>query len=96
MSKFITYEDRLEIELCSKENKSFTEIGKILKKDRITISKEKSFDELSQEDVNKMMDHINSYKRKKLNDKSTYESFSFHYGEAFLKRLGCQKFPPIR
>lgn len=54
-------------------------------------AKGKSFDDLSQEDVNKMMDHINSYKRKKLNDKSPYESFSFHYGEDFLKRLGCQK-----
>jgi hypothetical protein len=36
-----------------------------------------------------MMDHINSYKRKKLNDRSPYETFSFHYGEEVLKLLWC-------
>lgn len=33
--------------------------------------------------------HINSYKRKKLNNRSPYETFSFYYGEDVLKRLGC-------
>ena len=32
---------------------------------------------------------INSYKRKKLNNRSPYETFSFYYGEDVLKRLGC-------
>ena len=36
-----------------------------------------------------MMDHINSYKRKKLNNRSPYEAFSFYYGEDVLKKLGC-------
>ncbi len=46
------------------------------------------FDSLTQADVSKMMDHINSYKRKKLNDRSPFETFSFHYGEGVLKLLG--------
>lgn len=36
-----------------------------------------------------MMNHINSYKRKKLNNRSPYEAFSFYYGEDVLKKLGC-------
>ncbi len=36
-----------------------------------------------------MMNHINSYKRKKLNDRSPYETFSFHYGEEVLELLRC-------
>ena len=40
-----------------------------------------------------MMDHINSYKRKKLNNRSPYEAFSFYYGEDVLKKLGCRQVP---
>ncbi len=36
-----------------------------------------------------MMDHINSYRRKKLNGKSPYEAFYFYYGEELAQRLGC-------
>ena len=43
--------------------------------------KEEAFDELTQADVELMMNHINSYRRKKLNGKSPYEAFSFYYGE---------------
>ena len=32
----------------------------------------------------------NSYKRKKLNNRSPYETFSFYYGEDILKKLGCK------
>lgn len=38
-----------------------------------------------------MMDHINLYRRKKLNGKSPYEAFRFYYGEALAQKLGCQK-----
>ena len=38
-----------------------------------------------------MMDHINSYKRKKLNEKSPFETFSFYYGAELAKKLGCPK-----
>lgn len=53
----------------------------------------RSFNNLTQEDVNLMMNHINSYKRKKLNDRSPYETFSFLHGEEVLKLLGCTKVP---
>ena len=53
-----------------------------------------SFDELTQEDVNKMMDHINLYKRKKLNNRSPYEAFGFYYGETVLAKLGCTHVSP--
>lgn len=56
---------------------------------RRVLPKGSSFDNLTQEDVTRMMDHINSYKRKKLNDRSPYETFSFHYGEEMLRLLGC-------
>ena len=56
---------------------------------RRVLPKGSSFDDLTQKDVFLMMDHINSYKRKKLNDRSPYETFSFYYGEDLLKKLGC-------
>lgn len=48
----------------------------------------KSFDALTQADVNFMMSHINSYTREKLNDKSPLELFSFLYGLDTLEKLG--------
>lgn len=56
---------------------------------RRVLPKGRSFDELTQEDITLMMNHINSYKRKKLNDRSPYETFSFYHGEEVLKLLGC-------
>ena len=56
---------------------------------RRILPKGSSFDDLTQKDIFLMMDHINSYKRKKLNNRSPYETFSFYYGEDVLKRLGC-------
>ena len=56
---------------------------------RRVLPKGSSFDNLTQEDVFLMMDHINSYKRKKLNNRSPYDAFSFLYGEDLLKKLGC-------
>ena len=56
---------------------------------RRILPKGTSFDDLTQEDIFLMMNHINSYKRKKLNNRSPYEVFSFYYGEDLLKKLGC-------
>ena len=53
----------------------------------------RSFNSLTQDDVTLMMDHINSYKRKKLNDRSPYETFSFYHGEEVLRLLGCSRVP---
>ena len=55
---------------------------------RRIIPKKNSFDRLSQEDVDLMMNHINSYGRRKLNDKSPYEMFSFLHGAKLLTQLG--------
>jgi IS30 family transposase len=56
---------------------------------RRVIPKGTSMDSYTQEDIFLMMDHINSYKRKKLNNRSPYETFSFHYGEEQTRKLGC-------
>ncbi len=58
---------------------------------RRILPKGRSFDELTQADVELMMNHINSYRRKKLNGKSPYEAFSFYYGEDLAERLGCHE-----
>lgn len=57
---------------------------------RRILPKGSSFDNLTQSDVNLMMNHINSYKRKKLKNRSPYETFSFYHGEAILELLGCK------
>jgi len=55
---------------------------------RRIVPKGRSFDDLTETDINLMMNHINSYSREKLNDKSPYQSFSFFYGQDILDRLG--------
>lgn len=57
---------------------------------RRVIPKETSMDHLTQQDIFLMMNHINSYKRKKLNNRSPYETFSFLHGEEVLTKLGCR------
>ena len=56
---------------------------------RRVLPKGSSFNNLTQEDISLMMNHINSYKRKKLNNRSPYETFSFYHGEEVLHKLGC-------
>jgi IS30 family transposase len=56
---------------------------------RRVIPKGTSFNNLTQEDISLMMNHINSYKRKKLNNRTPYETFSFYHGEEVLHKLGC-------
>lgn len=52
-----------------------------------------SLDAFTQEDINLMMSHINSYRRKNLGDKSPYEIFSLLYGEDILKMMGLTFIP---
>lgn len=59
------------------------------------IRKGHSFDSLSSDDVHNILSHINSYKRKKLNDKSPYETFSFFFGQEILDRLNIEYVNPI-
>lgn len=52
-----------------------------------------NFNQYSQEDINLMMNHINSYGRKKLNDRSPYSVFCFLHGTDILKKLGAEYIP---
>lgn len=55
---------------------------------RKVISQGTSFDNLTQKDINLMMDHINSYCRPNLNDKTPYDTFKFLFGEEAIEKLG--------
>jgi len=62
---------------------------------RRILPKGTSFDNLTQEnDIQLMLNHVNSYKRKKLNNKSPYETFAFLHGEEILKSLGAEFIAP--
>ena len=54
---------------------------------RRILEKKTSFDNLTQEDINLMMSHINSYKRKKLNNSSALEMFNLMYGNDIAVKL---------
>lgn len=51
-------------------------------------------DDYTQLDISLMMDHINSYCRESLGNKSPYEMFAFLYGEELLDLLECHRIPP--
>jgi transposase, IS30 family len=56
---------------------------------RRILPKGTPMESLTQKDICLMMNHVNSYKRKKLNNRSPYQAFSFYYGEDLLHRLEC-------
>ena len=64
----------------AKIEKNHVEVRKILPKGT-------NFDNLTQKDINLVMSHVNSYKRKKLNNKSPYEAMADAYGEEFANNL---------
>ena len=59
------------------------------------LPKGTSFDRLSQLDVNRVLSHVDSYAREKLNDKSPFESFSFLFGKDILDKLGIWQVPAV-
>lgn len=61
---------------------------------RMFIPKGKDLAPYTQDDINLMMDHINSYSRESIGDKCPYEMFAFLYGEEILKLLGCHRILP--
>lgn len=61
---------------------------------RKVIPKGNSMNRFGQEDISLMMDHINSYGRKKLNNRSAYQSFSFLYGDDVLAKLNANHIEP--
>lgn len=60
---------------------------------RKILPKGSSFNHLTQEDINLMMSHINSYSRGKWGDKSPLDMFGFLYGEDVALKLGLSKIP---
>lgn len=61
---------------------------------RRVLPKGASFDNLTQEKVNLMMNHINSYHRANLGDRSPYDMFRIIYGQEILDALGATLIPP--
>lgn len=60
---------------------------------RRIIPKGVDIGQYTQEQINLMMSHINSYARKKLGNKSTYEVFEFQYGREILDVFHLRKIP---
>jgi IS30 family transposase len=63
---------------------------------RRILEKGSSFDHLTQEKLNQVMAHLNGMNRKKLNDISPTDSFSFLFGREVLSLLGIPELPPDR
>lgn len=61
---------------------------------RLFIPKGTDFALYTQEDINLMMDHINSYSRESIGNRCPYEMFAFLYGQEVLDLLGCHRIPP--
>lgn len=61
---------------------------------RMFIPKGTPLDDYTQEDINLMMNHINSYSRASLGNKCPYEMMEFLYGQDILKLLYCQRITP--
>lgn len=60
---------------------------------RYIFPKGTTFKDLTQEDINVVMNNINSYPREKWNFKSPIDVFTSIYGEETLKKLGLVKLP---
>ena len=60
---------------------------------RRIIPKGTDIGQYTQEQIDLMMSHINSYARKNLGNKSPYDVFAFQYGEKILKAFHLQKIP---
>ena len=61
---------------------------------RRILPKGTSFDRLTQTDIDHMMNHINSYRRAKLGNRTPYEAFAFYYGKETLEKLGYSPIDP--
>jgi len=102
------FSNPLEIEFSSKTGEERTKIfycnpGRSDQKGSCEVNHElirrvlpqgTSFDNLTQEDINKLMSHINSYKRKKLNDCSPLQLFSLMYDNDIANKLGIIEIQP--
>ena len=88
-------ENRIQIFYChpsSPNEKGSCEVNHELI--RRILPKGTSFDELTQDDINLIMSHINSYKRKKLNNVSPFTLFNTIYGNNTLDKLNIREIDP--
>lgn len=60
---------------------------------RLVLPKGSSFDHLTQDHIDTVLSHVNSYSRPGLNDKTPFELFEFTYGSNILKALGIRRIP---
>ncbi|MBP5752421.1 MAG: IS30 family transposase [Treponema sp.] len=60
---------------------------------RCFIPKGTDIGQYTQDDITRMMNHINSYKRVSLGNKCPYDVFRFLYGSDLLELLGCTTIP---
>lgn len=60
---------------------------------RRIIPKGTPLDRFTQEDINLMMNHINSYSRQNLGDKTPHAVFNAFYGDDVLRRMGADLIP---
>jgi len=61
---------------------------------RMVLPKGTDFDGLTQNDVNLVLSHANSYSRPSREDRSPYDLFAFRYGTGLLDRLGIRRIAP--
>ena len=57
---------------------------------RRVLPKGTSFDGLEQADIDRMMNHINSYRRLKLGNRTPFEAFEFYHGKEMPEKLGFE------
>ena len=60
---------------------------------RYVLPKGKSFDALTQETIDEMFSHINSYVRKSKGDKTPYDIVRKQFGKAFLDAINIRRIP---
>ena len=60
---------------------------------RLVLPKGTSFDALTQDDINTVLSHVNSYTRPVLGDKAPFDLFAFIYGAGLLAGLGLHRIP---
>lgn len=88
------FDKKLKLFFCNPNSPH--EKGKIEKNHttlREILPKGTNFDNLTQSDINIIISHINSFKRKYLNGKSPYEMMKFTFGEDIIKLLGIFEIP---
>jgi len=61
---------------------------------RRVIPKGRSLNGYTQKDIDLLMSHVNSYPRKKLNDLSPFEAFSFFHNAAIIEKFGIWRISP--